>query len=84
MGGRSADRSQPRGWNGQDVASAFPQGFSWFSCSQPAPFYITIAMMHDINTNRQFALYVLGTVLVTLHILTYLLFTTTLSSRYPY
>ena len=41
-------------------------------------------MMHDINTNRQFALYVLGTVLVTLHILTYLLFPTTLPSRYPY
>ena len=78
MGGRGTDRSQPRSGNGQDVASAFPQGFSWFPCSQPAPFYITIAMMHDINTNRQFALYVLGTVLVTLHILTYLLFPTTL------
>lgn len=59
MEGRGTGRSQPRSGNGQDVASGFPQGFSWFPCSQPAPFYITIAMIHGINTNRQFALYAL-------------------------
>lgn len=66
MEGRGTDRSQPRSGNGQDVASVVSQGFSWSPCSQPAPFYITIAMIHGINTNRQFySLCTIGTVLVT-------------------